>query len=380
MASLQAKGGTYYFVAYNKTANKSKWISSNIKVDIKNPDKSRKRAEKALAKFELELDKRPGLLKEKIMLSDFFEEWLEYQKPKILQNSYESYKITIDNYIVPYFKKHKITIQDVRANDLQKYFDEEIKMLSICTLKKHRAYMTSMFKYARLKELLFYDPMENVTLPKKPKFRSKYYTNEEIGELLSLAKEKKEPIYPAIYLAAMLGLRRSEAAGARWSNVDWKQKTLAISSTIVYEHSHIAIRDFTKNDTSYRTIPLSPKVIDFLKEWQEKQTVNKQAFQKGYHKENDDFICVWDDGQIIQPNTISSRFKAFLIDNNLKKIRFHDLRHSVATALLKSGLNAKEVGAILGHSDVSTTLAIYTHVETEDLAKGLEARENSIAV
>lgn len=387
MACLQVKNNTYYYVVYDKVTKKNKWVSSKIKVDPKNPNRSRKKAEKAMAVYEnelAELAKNPPMedqVVEKIPIADFFNAWLENHRFDIRVNTYAAYRMALDNHIIPYFRKYPVAIQDVKPAQLKAYFDEKRKELSICTLKKHRCYMTSMFKYARLKELLLYDPMENVTLPKAPKFRSDIYDDDEINKLLLLAKEQKEPIFPAIYLAAKLGLRRSEAAAVKWSCVNWKRNTLRVNRTIIYENSLPVERETMKNETSYRDIPLTPKVVAFLKELQEEQERNRTALGRAYKSEFNDFVCVWPDGTPISPNVISTRFRSFLEKNQFHKIRYHDLRHSAATSMVfNSGFNYKAVSELLGHSDVSTTLGIYTHPNAENIAKVLSARDENIEI
>lgn len=381
MASLQVKNNTYYYVVHDKVTKKNKWINSKIKVDPKNPKRSRRKAELALAAYENELEQAAENASKgiqevpKVSVADYFPVWLEAHKDEVRPNTYTSYAMAINNHIVPYFKEHPVNLQDVRPRHMNGYFEAKRGTLSACTLRKHRSYMTAMFRYARLNELMVHDPMENVVNPPKKKFKSDVYEDDATAQLLALAKEQGEPIFPAIYLAAKLGLRRSEAAGARWHNVDWKNKTLRIATTVVYyEKALVEVHD-TKNEGSYRNIPLTPKVVDFLKEIQSEQERNRLALGAAYHSEYDDWICRWADGRPITPNTISSRFNSFLKRNGLHKIRYHDLRHSTATALLKSGADVKSISKFLGHSQVSTTYDIYAHIFAEDAADALTDRD-----
>lgn len=323
---------------------------------------------------------KPAPSPAKTNIADYFSVWLEDHRADIRANTFEDYESALNNHIIPYFTAHPVTLEEVKPMDLKGYFNEKRKELSVCTLKKHRSYMTAMFKYARFNELLFYDPMENVKLPPQSKFRSEVYDDEEISSLLSLAKKQKEPIYPAIYLSAKLGLRRSEVAGVRWSNINWKKKTLRIDRTIVYCGGLPVEVENTKTTSSCREIPLSPKVVDFLKELQNSQELNRHRLKSKYKSEYGDYICVKADGSPLSPNTITTRFKKFLEKNDLKKIRFHDLRHSVATSLINGGTNVKAVSELLGHSDISTTLGIYTHVNTDDISEAMLGRDNSIGI
>ena len=394
MASVQTKNNTYYFVIHDKVTKKNKWVNSTIKVDPKNPKRSYRKAELALAAYEQEMEEaalrdaeeeaqREKAKQEeaKIPLADYFSVWLESHKDEVRPNTYSSYASAINNHIVPYFKEHPVAIQDVRPKHMNGYFETKRKTLSACTLRKHRSYMTAMFRYARLNELMTHNPMENVVNPPKKKYKSEVYADDAMAQLLALAKEQDEPIFPAIYLAAKLGLRRSEVAGARWHNVDWKGKTLRIATTVVYyEGVPVEVRE-TKNDSSYRKVPLTSKVIEFLKEIQAEQERNRLALGPAYKNEYNDCICTWADGRPISPNTMSSRFELFLKRNGLQKIRFHDLRHSAATALLKEErADVKVVSKLLGHSQVSTTYDIYAHILEEDALDALTHRDENFDI
>ena len=80
---------------------------------------------------------------------------------------------------------------------------------------------------------------------------------------------------------------------------------------------------------------------------------------------NEGYVCCWDDGRPLTPDCLSHKFKELLQKNNLPLIRFHDLRHSNASFLLKKGVSMKEIQEWLGHKQLSTTADIYTHVDME---------------
>ncbi len=121
----------------------------------------------------------------------------------------------------------------------------------------------------------------------------------------------------------------------------------------------------TKNLSSFRTLPLIPEVEQALLAAKEQQKAQKKLCGRSYCKNYQEYICVDEMGQIVSPDYVTRVFPAVLMANNRKKIRFHDLRHSCASLLLKNNVSMKEVQIWLGHSNYSTTANIYAHLDTE---------------
>ena len=126
-------------------------------------------------------------------------------------------------------------------------------------------------------------------------------------------------------------------------------------------------RDKTKTKSSKRTLPLEPIVKSFLLELKEKQEKNKELCGNSYNQEYLEYICVDNCGNLIRPDYVTETFLKLLKKKNLKQIRFHDLRHTCASILLKNGANMKEIQAWLGHSNYNTTANLYAHLDTSSV-------------
>lgn len=175
-------------------------------------------------------------------------------------------------------------------------------------------------------------------------------------------------MFPLIYFTVLFGLRRSEVLGLKWDSVDFERKLITIKHTVV-RYSEIIEKDKTKTEASYRSYPLTDDIVLLLNQLREKENINRKLFGREYIENN--YIFKWDNGETYKPDYISRKFGKLLKSNNLRKIRFHDLRHSCASLLVANGFQLKDIQEWLGHADIQTTANIYAHLDTE--------RKNKIA-
>jgi integrase len=167
--------------------------------------------------------------------------------------------------------------------------------------------------------------------------------------------------------AAYFELRRPEVVGLKWSAIYFERKTLMINHKIVPVNDNgtytLYASNTLKNNTSYRTMPLDDSFYNYLVDLKAKQEENKKLYGKSYSKTYKDYVCVNDVGNLITPNYITKAFKRILEKNEMRVIRFHDLRHSSASLLLSLGYPMKNIQMWLGHSSFNTTANIYAHID-----------------
>lgn len=237
--------------------------------------------------------------------------------------------------------------------------------LSGNTVKHYHANIRKALQYAMRTDIIPSNPADKVELPKIQKYNPSFYTSDEVKGLLSEVVGTKLEI--PVMIDCFYGFRRSEVIGLKWSVIDFEKKTITINHTITQFKGKLIIRDKTKNNSSRRTLPLEPIVESFLLELKEKQKENKELCGNSYNQEWLEYICVDDCGNIIRPDYVTETFLKLLKKRNLKQIRFHDLRHSCASILLKNGANMKEIQAWIGHSTYNTTADIYAHLDTSSV-------------
>lgn len=118
-----------------------------------------------------------------------------------------------------------------------------------------------------------------------------------------------------------------------------------------------------KNASSRRTLPLPEPVYNMLLEQKEKQNTYRQLFKSSYNRKFEDYVCVDQLGNIIRPSHVTQHYGDLLKKYGLRKIRFHDLRHTFASLLISKDVPLINVSNFLGHSDLSTTANIYAHLD-----------------
>lgn len=190
-------------------------------------------------------------------------------------------------------------------------------------------------------------------------YKAEIYTEQQLIELLN--KIKDDPLIYLIILTSFLGLRRSEVLGLKWNSVNFETKEILIKETVVRNKTTISKKK-TKNESSYRSYPLSDDIFNIILLLKEDEKKNAKKWGGKYNK--NDYIFKHSDGRPFTPNYVSQHFKLILEKNSFKHIRFHDLRHSCASLFLAKGHSLKEIQLWLGHSNFSTTADIYAHLDT----------------
>ena len=219
---------------------------------------------------------------------------------------------------------------------------------------------------AKLK-LIPYNPAAEVERPKKDNFVASYYSADELMEVLPIFANTKMEL--PVMLAAFYGLRRSEVIGLQWSAIDFERKIVTISRTFERINVDGKMVDVskcrTKNKASFRSLPLIPAVEQALLKAQKRQHQQMKLCGGSYCKEYKDYICVDDMGHLVTPDYVTRVFREMLLKNGFRPIRYHDLRHSCASLLIKNKVTMKEVQMWLGHSSFSTTANIYAHIDVD---------------
>lgn len=371
---LQIKKDYYYIVLNLKDEQghrKSKWLPTGIQAAGK---KNEKRAQDMLLETRFSY-KEPVIrsaelgsarMSNTILFADYMLNWLSIIKSSVEEVTYAGYEGVVTKRIVPYFRKMGVTLGNLTALDIERFYEYCFNTLGIqgSTVQHYHANLHKALKYAVKHDLIDSNPMEKVERPKSQKFVGSFYSITELERLFQAVKG--DPVEFPVLMAAFYGLRRSEIMGLRWQAIDFVGNTIMIDHTVVQFRSKgktkVIQKDRTKNASSYRSLPLVPQYRELLLRMKERQEQCRKLCGNCYIES--DYIYVNDLGAPYQPNFVSQHFRALLEKNQLRVIRFHDLRHTCASLLLKNGVSMKEIQEWLGHSNFSTTANIYAHLDT----------------
>lgn len=378
---LQEKNGMFYVVLNYRDENgkrKTPWISTNLPVKG-----NKKRAENFMMDVRRNfvppnvqrIEEREAMQKGDILFTDFLLKWLRVAKSTVKLTTYASYEMMATRIIIPYFETLNIKLKELTTEDIQEFYSAQLERVSANTVIHYHAVIHRALKYAVKIKTIQSNPAVNVERPRKEKFIGSFYDKKEINTLFDIIQG--HPLEVAIKLAAFYGLRREEIIGLKWTAIDFENNTLTIQHTVTecnLDGKHIEVAsDTAKTDSSLRTMPLVTNFRAMLLAKKEKQEHYRKLCGRSYCKEYLDYIFVNEMGERWKPRYLSDGFKRILEQNGLRRIRFHDLRHTCASLLLANNVPMKKIQEWLGHSDFSTTANIYAHLDYQSKISSAEA-------
>lgn len=368
--SLQIRNGIYYSYIrvrdqYGKSHQKAK--STGIRVKGKNNKETianARKANKILDALIREYEERQTIECDELF-TKCLRDWLEVYRDSVRFNTWESYKNSLDVHIEPYFNQKqfaKLTIAEITPLHIEGYIRaKRMEGQSVSSIKHHIRILNGTFKRAIRLGWITTNPCEAAQKPKVPheeKYVAKAYTPEQAKKLLQVIQG--DPLESAIMLGLFLGLRKSECLGLRWSDIDFEHNIVYIRNTVIRSASKVIECEQTKSASSHRALYMMPQLKCYLLELRDHQAEMRKLYGDTYHPNN--HVCQWDDGRAMSPDYPTHHFPRILKNNNLPRITFHQLRHSAGSILLNAGVSAKQIQQFLGHSDIRTTLDIYTHL------------------
>ena len=379
---LTLKNGRYYAVLNYRNAGgqrKTKWISLGL------PEKGNKRkaeAELARLRAEFEPPKEAGDLSSDMLFADYLLEWLEIAKGRLAVATYSSYAAMIKKPVGPYFRQRNLTLRELEARHLQMFYSEMLRKVKPNTVIHYHAIIHSALKYAVKTDMLVQNVADKVDRPKKNSFQPVSLSAEEMQKMFEALRGTKLEL--PVLVAAFYGFRRGEVLGLKWDAIDFERGTISVIrtvTTITLDGKQTEIeQQSAKTKSSLRTLPLIGSFREYFLQVKEAQELNKQVCGNCYNHEYDGFVFVDELGERMRANYLTSAFPKFLEDHGLRRMRFHDLRHSCASLLLANGVPLKHIQEWLGHSDFTTTANIYAHLDYKSKITSAQAMETGLAL
>lgn len=329
--------------------------------------KSQEEALESYLKYQLKVVKGEyvPISKRKLRLSDLYDRWIKLYKTTVQESTFVSTKKIFKNHILKQLGNiylDKLTVSQCQ-NAVNIWFKEAPK-----TFKRFVFYASKLINYGITMELMKRNPMKKVILPKVERDNSKFtnfYSKDELNTFLSDAKKYNFRYFIFFRLLAYSGMRKGECLALKWSDIDFKNKTININKSLASGENNRLYLSPCKNKSSVRVLDMDSKTMDYLKEWRTKQ--QREMFKLGMNFLSDDNLIFANTKGTYTVLSKPQRWNdAICKQYGLRHIKVHGFRHTHASLLFDAGVSMKDVKERLGHSDITTTMNIYTHVTKKE--------------
>lgn len=317
---------------------------------------------------------------EGLTLGAFLDRWIETKtRDSVSVNTLRSYQDTIRLYLKPQLGRLKL--EKLRPLDVERLLTVLAKEGKSARMMGYALLVLKMaLRQAVRWQMIPRNVAEGVRAPKVTQPELQVWTPEQVASFLEASQTHR--LHAAFYLALMTGMRRGEVLGLQWQDIDWERSRLAIRHNLIEVRtegktgkvhngkptvSSIELQlGKPKTAGSRRTIVLSPGTLSKLKEHQERQAREQaEAAEAWATTEKGGYVFATELGTATDPRNFYRWFVQLVEEAGVPVIRFHDLRHTAASLMIRRGIAPKTVSERLGHADVGFTLRTYTHLYDE---------------
>lgn len=329
---------------------------------------TKKAAEAMLAQRLHEIERGAYIEPAKMTVAKWLAQWLQEAQPNLGRQTYVRYEQIVRTHLNPAIGP--IPLEKLRPAHIQAHYAAALKCgnqrkgqvgqpLSAKSVRHHHVLLHTALERAVRLQILPRNPCDSVERPRPRDPEMLALDEEQVGKLLEVARDTA--LYLPILLAVTTGMRRGEILGARWRDLDFDAGTLAVRQSLERTKKGEPVSfKAPKTEKSRRVVALLPRVARILRRHKGEQAQQRLLVGPAY--QDHDLICAREDGSPVRPDTISVTFPRLVKKAGLPPIRFHDLRHTHATMMLRQGEHPKVVSERLGHSSIAITIDKYSHV------------------
>jgi integrase len=325
---------------------------------------TKRAAERELARLETEVGSGSYVAPVRETVAEFLERWLEaYAKTNTTARTFQRYSDIVRGHLVPALGQ--LTLTKLQPLHIQEYYSEALATgrrdgnggLSAKTVLHHHRVLREALKHAVKWRLIAVNPADATEPPRPQPHEIRVLSEDEVARLIDAAKGT--PLAFPILVALSTGLRRGEILALRWEDIDLQRATLAVRQSLEETRDGIRFK-VPKTKKSRRVVALPAALVEALVRHKGEQAQHRLMIGPDYRDHG--LVIARPDGTPVRPNYITLAFTRLSRRCELHGVRFHDLRHTHATELLRQGIHPKVVSERLGHATVGMTLDVYSHV------------------
>ncbi|MDR6884323.1 site-specific integrase [Bacillus sp. 3255] len=377
MASIEKRGANSWrlvveagYDAKGKRLKKYKAIKVEDPGLLKSAKRLKEYLQDELTRFKIEVEAGEYIAPEKMTFEAFVREWEnKYAVKHLAEKTFYTYQSNLKNRILPTFGH--LRLDQIKPLHIVSFLDALSKEgarlgyrkgnLASGTIEINHRVLKNIFSRAVEWKLIKQNPVASIKKPVVQHKENVPYDENEVEELLIALR--KEPIHWRIVvtLALTTGLRRGELLGLEWHHINWDTGVISVLQSVSMSPAGIPHVKQPKTKNSIRKVALPRSMLEELKEYYTHKVEERNKIGDRWQGGDYSFVFCHPDGKAFHQERPYLWFRDFIKKNNLRYIRFHDLRHTSATLLINQGVHAKIISERLGHGNIGTTMNIYGH-------------------
>lgn len=342
--------------------------------------KRRQDAEEAERELKNKLSGGLDLAGSKTLYKDFMSDHLRDKKLSVRESTLKTYSALVNNHILPHLGN--LQLGEIKPRHIQNLYNDlsESGRLSDENIQKVHSIINESLNKAAGYDMIIKNPAMAIKRPKAEKKEMLYWSEQESHKFLNSALREDARYYCAFLLALTTGMRQAEILGLRWTDIDLDRRIISVSQTI--SHDGKKFQADTKTTAGRRSIGIDINTVTALRTL--KHRCNEEKMRDKLIYEDNGLVICTSTGTKVTPRNLNRSFCIFLEKSGVKRIRFHDLRHTHVVMLLKARENNKRIAERMGWSSVKM-IDRYSHImpnmqqDTADLFGSVFFRNGAVS-